>query len=914
MKLTLAVFLNILIFLEMGLAQSVHPSFEFKNIPEKILNPITKSNPTLFQSLPTPFQMDKILEAFYGTGEFESLEISRQGDKVIVMATPLKIIANIDISGTKKLSKNDVLGAFAIAQGDKFIFQNVYDAAERIKEIYGKNGYFNAIVNIDTQPVSNNRIHLQIIIEENLPCLVKDIEFITTFTDLNEQIKKRTRYYLNKPLTDELIIDIESTIKDLFTDRKILSASIQGPIFQYNEEKTESYIKYTLENAYRYILFFEGNEYFSTPELTSKLEINDKVQFGSNPAAELASRLEKIYQSYGFAHVVVKYTENVHAKSFSRRAYFKIAEGPRTFLRKVKVHGKLSRPPEYYAGLYKKIYDTRVYRQDRVKVAQEDLVIALQDQGFLKAEFLSSQTTFSKDNRRATLEMFIDEGPQTLVNSISFSGINAFSSAQLKDAVGLKEQTPLNLRAAEASTQRIIDFYRSQGYLEMELKSSLSELIKYSADNTKADLYYQIYEGPQIRVDKIMVEGNEKTKAYVIKNELEFDEGEILTPQNIGDSEYHLQKTGLFTQVEITTLEKGTQTGNRTVLIRVSERDPGLFNLGVGLNTEFDLTIRGYAGLSYNNIAGTARALSGRVEIKKVADLDFLDHTLTLGYLEPTLFAKRTRGRINLIRTREITSRTNQIEVLESNRLNLLLEKDFTRFLKMTWVLWSISTNKEFVYPTDQILSKVNIATIGPIIEYDKRDHPFVTRKGHYTKLSTEYGDRNLGSSDTVHYIRNALQFNTYVPAQFGGIIWASQVGGGYLKNTENKANSFVPEIKSFKLGGRDTVRGFEPNEIPGDFDKNNKPVLVRDDSHYYLLKTEFRIPLWGQIESVLFYDGGAVYVRGNEFEDPYRDSAGIGFRYQTPVGPLSVEYGRRLDRRDLDEPSGRFHLSFGTF
>src|SRR5690606_15897962 len=135
---------------------------------------------------------------------------------------------------------------------------------------------------------------------------------------------------------------------------------------------------------------------------------------------------------------------------------------------------------------------------------------------------------------------------------------------------------------------------------------------------------------------------------------------------------------------------------------------------------------------------------------------------------------KRTRGRINLIRTREITSRTNRIEVLESNRLNLLLEKDFTRFLKMTWVLWSISTNKEFVYPSDEIISKVNIATVGPIIEVDYRDHPFVTKKGHYTKLSSEYGDPNLGSSDSVHYIRNALQFNAYVPAKVRGIIWAS--------------------------------------------------------------------------------------------------------------------------------------------
>ena len=896
-------------------AQSIHSSFEFKQIPKKILDPTVKAHPQLFKDPPTPERMDKILEALYSTGEFESLGISIENGRTTVSGTPLKIIASVSLIGAKKLSSSDVLAAFNISQGEKFIFQNVYDGAERVKELYGKSGYFNAIVNIDTQSASNNRIHLQVIVEEKTPCLIKSIEFITTYEDLSTQIQRTVKRYVDRPLTDDLIVDIESEVKDFFVDNKILSVSIQGPTFQYNKDKTESYISYTLENAYKYILFYEGNKYFSTTELSNKLEIDNKVQFGSNPTAELASKLEKLYQSYGFAHVNIKHRENIQAKSFSRKAYFQINEGPRSFMKKINFNGKLSRPQSYYVDLFNNLYDSNIYRQDLLKEAQENIIEELQNQGFLKAQFLSSQTTFSEDKRSAEISLFIDEGPQTKIGKIEFDGIKSFSKENLKSVIDIKEKSPINLGNVERSSQKIVDYYRNQGFLEMELKSSMSELIKYSDDNTTADLYYKISEGPQIKVARIAVEGNQLTKSYVVINELEFDEGDILTPQKIADSEYHLQKTGLFTQVEITTLEKGSQQSDRTVVIRIAERDPGLFNLGLGLNTEFDLTLRGYAGLSYNNIAGTARALSGRVELKRVADIDFIDHTITLGYLEPRIFAKRTRGRINLIRTREITSRTNDIEVLESNRVNFLLEKDFSRFLKLTWVVWSISTNKEFIFPSNTVTSKVNIAAIGPILEYDKRDHPFVTRKGYYTKLSVEYGDPDLGSTDTVHYLRNIAQLNTYVPARFADIVWASSIAGGYLKNTEETDSTFVPDVKSFKLGGRDTIRGFEPNEIPGDTDKNGQLVEVKTDSHYYLFKSEFRIPIYGQIESVLFYDGGAVFVKGNEFKDPYRDSAGIGFRYQTPVGPLSVEYGRRLDRdRALDEPSGRFHLSFGTF
>src|SRR5690606_17123486 len=105
MKFIFTVLFNILIFFDLGFAQSVYSNFEFKNVPEKILTPIVKANPELFEKRPTPYQMDRILEVLYGTGEFESLEISTRGDQVVVNASPLKIIANISLRGVNRLSE-----------------------------------------------------------------------------------------------------------------------------------------------------------------------------------------------------------------------------------------------------------------------------------------------------------------------------------------------------------------------------------------------------------------------------------------------------------------------------------------------------------------------------------------------------------------------------------------------------------------------------------------------------------------------------------------------------------------------------------------------------------------------------------------------------------------------------------------
>ena len=62
-----------------------------------------------------------------------------------------------------------------------------------------------------------------------------------------------------------------------------------------------------------------------------------------------------------------------------------------------------------------------------------------------------------------------------------------------------------------------------------------------------------------------------------------------------------------------------------------------------------------------------------------------------------------------------------------------------------------------------------------------------------------------------------------------------------------------------------------------------------------------------------MFYDGGAVLVSGYEFEDPYRESVGFGFRYNTPVGPVSMDIGFKLDPQE-DASATDFHFSIGTF
>jgi outer membrane protein insertion porin family len=78
-------------------------------------------------------------------------------------------------------------------------------------------------------------------------------------------------------------------------------------------------------------------------------------------------------------------------------------------------------------------------------------------------------------------------------------------------------------------------------------------------------------------------------------------------------------------------------------------------------------------------------------------------------------------------------------------------------------------------------------------------------------------------------------------------------------------------------------------------------------------LNSELRFPLLYGIGGSVFVDGGGVYLQDRPVTfDDFRRSAGLGVRYVTPVGPLSLEYGFKLDRR-TGESVGEVHFSIGN-
>ena len=124
-----------------------------------------------------------------------------------------------------------------------------------------------------------------------------------------------------------------------------------------------------------------------------------------------------------------------------------------------------------------------------------------------------------------------------------------------------------------------------------------------------------------------------------------------------------------------------------------------------------------------------------------------------------------------------------------------------------------------------------------------------------------------------------------------------------------------LPASERFFAGGDTTIRGFAldrvgaPNTIsPNGFPTGGNAVL--------LLNGELRFPVWRDVGAVVFVDGGNVFRRVTEFDiGELRGSYGFGLRYRSPIGPIRLDLGFKMDRRVIAgelEPPTAIHFSLG--
>ena len=120
-----------------------------------------------------------------------------------------------------------------------------------------------------------------------------------------------------------------------------------------------------------------------------------------------------------------------------------------------------------------------------------------------------------------------------------------------------------------------------------------------------------------------------------------------------------------------------------------------------------------------------------------------------------------------------------------------------------------------------------------------------------------------------------------------------------------NIAGREIPLIKLFRLGGYSTIRGFPEDAINVDTQK------IAGTLTFLNLRTQFDLPLVGDLKFAPFVDAGNIYIDRVKSNPFFRAGAGVGLHYMTPVGPINLDWGHKLNPVGGEAPN-QIHFSVG--
>ncbi len=188
-----------------------------------------------------PGKTTEIIKALYETGFFEHIQLTRQGNTLVISVVERPTIGLLKIIGNSVIPKDkltEVLNSVDVAEG------RVYNQAvlEKIKQSllnqYYQLGRYNARVDVTINSMDRNRVRVSIVISEGLVAKIRHINFIG-----NHAFSKRTLVNQLTVTTPGLFTFFSQT--DRYTEEK-LEASLTGLRNFYLDN---GYIKFDVKSS-----------------------------------------------------------------------------------------------------------------------------------------------------------------------------------------------------------------------------------------------------------------------------------------------------------------------------------------------------------------------------------------------------------------------------------------------------------------------------------------------------------------------------------------------------------------------------------------------------------------------------------------------------------------------------------------
>lgn len=638
---------------------------------------------------------------------------------------------------------------------------------------------------------------------------------------------------------------------------------------------------------------FVGNRRIGTSTLQEKIDLKLGTVYNPVDVQKAVSTLKDHYEDEGYFEVQIA-PETERVAEGDVKVVFRITEGRRITIERIVIEGAKGLTPR----LIKRVMATQerqffilrgIVQRQRVEEDMERILLLYNDYGYIQARVEGHEISVDEKRARVTIAIKIVEGPQFTVGSVGVTGTNVLPVEEVRRQVKLAPGDVFSRSKLRESVEGIRDLYSSIGRASVDVGPITSQ----DPAARKVNLTLEITEGPEVFVERINISGNVRSQEKILRREIPMAEGDLFTSQKLDRARQRLVNLGYFETVKASTAP-GSAKDKIAVNIEVTERPTGLFSLGGGYSSAdgflglIDLSQRNFLGKGWEvslRLRGGARTQQGVVS-----------------FTEPWLFDRPLSAGFDLFNNRRVFLDFT----VDSLGAGLRLSHPFLEFWRghLNYRLSrdeisDVSDQASTVLTSEEGTTITSL--IGGAVTRDTRDNVFATTKGGLLSLATDVA--GLGGDNK--FLKTVGSISYFHPV-FWGTVLSGRVEAGYGFGFGDQD---LPLFERFFLGGPNSIRGRKARQI-SPVDASGTRIGGTSE---VLLNLEHVIPIGFGIRLATFFDAGNVYGFTKDF-DPTdtREAAGVGMRWQSPFGPIRLDWGYNLDRRKGESPT-EFHFSVGS-
>ncbi|OEU69384.1 MAG: outer membrane protein assembly factor BamA [Desulfobacterales bacterium S5133MH16] len=648
------------------------------------------------------------------------------------------------------------------------------------------------------------------------------------------------------------------------------------------------------EKATIRIIRFQGNKLYKDDEIKENLSIRTGSILNIFKVRSNIKRIEELYKEKNYHNVKVSYT--IHQLETNQADLeFIIQEGENVLIRHIIFEGnnaykdkKLKKMMETSEkGFFSWMTSSGELNRENLEQDIAKLSAFYYNNGYIQAKVGEPQIEFCEDSIDITIK--IVEGPRFKVGKVNITGDLILSEEELKKKLKITKETYYNREIVRNDVLALTDLYSDEGYAHAEI----SPRIDKNLDELIVNIAYVVAKRNLVYFENIVIGGNKKTRDKVIRRELMVYEQELFNGRGLKRSVRNLYRLDYFEDIKINTV-KGSADDKMILKIDVTEKPTGTFSFGAGYSTTE--SVFGMASITQNNLFGRGQILGLDAQIGGTTTL------YKLNFTEPWLFDIPLSARFDLYDWETDYDTYDKKSRGGGFRFSYPVYNFMRASIGYNYEVADIDNISENASESIKDLEGKNTtSSITTSLVYDSRNKRFNPTKGSRHIVSVEYA----GLGGDVAFTKYLGETGWYIPV-FKDIVTFLHGEIGYV---QENSGGILPDYERFYLGGLNSLRGYDWQDIyvldeNGDEIGGDKFVQFNVELIFPLLKKQGLVGL-------LFYDTGNVYNDGESIDlGNLRQTAGFGFRWYSPMGPIRLERGFIID--DVGS-GGQWEFGMGT-